>query len=95
MKKFAYYRDGTLPEYVVRVTIDGDSCVAEAWDYKNKKWVPDADAWDTIEDQRGNWALDEDYYEEYIQKMIDRFPKTAEWSVKPKPEGATRKYPWW
>jgi len=95
MKKYAYYRDGTLPIYIVRLAIDGDSCVAEAWDYKNEKWVPDADAWETILDQRGNWDLDEDYWEEYAKKMIDRFPKTSEFSPKPKPDGATRKYPWW
>lgn len=89
--KYAYYRDGLLPDYVVRLTIDGDDRTAESWDYKKQKWVLDADAWDTIEDQIGNWALDEDYVEEYIQKMIKRFPYVVEHERMEKPEGAKRK----
>jgi len=94
-KKYAYFRDGLLPDYVVRETIDGDVAIAEAWDYKNKKWVPDADAWETIEDGKGNWSLDAEYVEEYIQKMIERFPNLCGFDLKTKPEGSKRKYPWW
>ena len=89
--KYAYFRDGTAPGYIVREVIDGDDLTAEAWDYYNEKWVPDAAAWETIDDQRGNWSLDEDYVDEYIQKMIERFPDLKEWSITPNPEGAKRK----
>ena len=95
MKKYAYYRDGLLPVNVVRETIDGDVAIVEVWDYKNKRWIPDGKAWETIEDGKGNWALDAEYVEEYIQKMIDRFPRVLEYDMKGNPEGAKRKYPWW
>ena len=91
MKKYAYYRDGLLPNYVCRLVIDGDEMLAESWDYKGKKWVPDADAWETIQDQRGNWSLDEDYVEEYIEKMLDSFPNLVKHNTIAKPEGAKRK----
>ncbi len=94
MKKYAYFRDGLLPDYVVRVVIDGDEAIAEAWDYKNKKWVPDADAWETIDDGVGNWSLDADYVEEYIKKMVERFPYIVKRDLITKSEGAKRKYPW-
>ena len=95
MKKYAYFRDGLLPDYIVRETIDGKEAIAEAWDYKNKRWVPDADAWETIEDGQGNWSLDADYVDEYIRKMIERFPDVEERELKAKEDGAKRKYPWW
>lgn len=94
MKKIVYFRDGLIPDYVVREVIDGDTVIAEAWDYKNKKWVPDADAWETIEDGKGNWSLDPEYVDDYIQKMIERFPYIVEKGLIAKAEGAKRKYPW-
>ena len=94
MKKVAYYRDGLIPDYVVRVVIDGGEAVAEAWDYKNKKWVPDAKAWETIDDGKGNWDLDKEYVPEYIKKMVERFPYLVDHELKTEPEGAKRKYPW-
>ena len=78
MKKYVYYRDGLLPSLVVREVIDDDKRVAEKWDYKERKWRPHGPAWETIDDQRGNWDLDDDYVEEYISKMLDRNPKLAE-----------------
>lgn len=95
MKKVAYFRDGLVPEFVVRETVEDGKAVAEIWDYKAKKWVPDADAWETIEDQRGNWSLDADAVEGYIQRMLERFPEIAEKNLEVKAEGAERKYPWW
>lgn len=95
MKKVAYFRDGLMPELVVRETVDGDKAIAEVWDYKDKRWVPDADAWETIENNKDSWALDAEYVENYIQKMLERFPGIAEQNLKVNTEGAERKYPWW
>ena len=91
MKKYAYYRDGLLPSLVVREVVDDNERVAEKWDYKSKKWRPHGPAWETIDDQRGNWDLDEEYVEEYIQKMLDRNPKLKEIDAVFEENGAVRK----
>lgn len=91
MVKYVYYRDGLTPGYVVREKIEEDRLTAEAWDYKRKKWVPDAAAWETIDDQRNNWKLDEDLVDSYIQSIVERFPEYKDWEVKDGSKGAVRK----
>ncbi|MBQ4196335.1 MAG: hypothetical protein II659_00610 [Bacteroidales bacterium] len=89
-KQVAYYRDGTCPQLVVRRTFGDGEGLVEFWDYKDKKWVPNADAWDVVDDAQGNWRLPEEDVEGYIERMMQRFPKLAESNIVPKPEGAKR-----
>ena len=88
--KSVYYRDGLCPQIVVRHSFGDGEAVAEVWDYKDKKWVPDAGAWDTIHDSRGNWRLPEENVEGYIEKMIEMYPWVTEQNVVAKAEGARK-----
>ena len=89
-KKYAYYRDGLVPDLVVRRTYADGEELAEFWDYKDKKWVPSAGAWNTVDDERGNWRLPEEDVEGYIERMIERFPDVVNRNIIAKPEGAKR-----
>ncbi len=91
MKKRAYYRDGLCPQIVVRMTYGDGEALAEIWDYKDKKWVPNANAWETIDDSIGNWRLPEEDVEDYIERMIERFPWLTECNSKVVKEGSVRK----
>ena len=94
MKKYGFYRDGLCPQLLARVTVDGDELLAEYWDYKDEKWVPDAGAWETIDDERGNWAVPSDGVQDYIESMLERFPWLKECNIQAEPEGAKRKKNW-
>lgn len=73
--KYAYFRADAPHDWVVRETIGDDYLLAETWDYKTKRWVPDADAWEVIRDDEGNWGLtDKDDAERYIRRMIEEHP---------------------
>ena len=91
MKKVAYFRDGLCPQLVVRETVENGVATVEHWDYKDKKWVPDADAWETVDDQRGNWRLDAESVNDYIDEMMQRFPWLAECNIHPSEDTAERK----
>ena len=89
-KNYQYFRDGDCPQILVRHTYGDGEGLAESWDYKDKKWVPDAKAWEIIEDSRNKWALPEEDIPDYIERMLERFPWLAVCNVNAKPEGAKR-----
>ena len=88
--KYAYYRDGLVPTFIVRRTYGDGKGVVEVWDYKNKKWVLNADGWDTVNDTVGHWRLPEEDVAGYIASMEERFPSIKDHSVPAKPDGAKR-----
>lgn len=91
MKKYVYYHDGLIKHYVVRETITDDYLLAEAWDYKTMKWIPDANAWETIDDNYTNWGIPEDNVKGYIQRMLREYPECANHGLRAVTDGAKRR----
>ncbi len=94
--KYAYFHDDDDPSIIVREALKyGDTegtATAQYWDYKNEKWVTSASAWEILDQgDEKLWTLPEDYVQEYIAKMLKRFPREKEYSVIEKVDGATRK----
>lgn len=91
MKSVKYYKDGLFPEMIVRCSTDGDRQSVDVWSYAEKKWVPDADGWETVDDSEGHWTLTEEGAKELINRYVSEGNKHTKVKWKHKAEGATRK----
>lgn len=91
MKKAEYFRDGDLSFLLARMVVDDNGATAESWDYKKRAWVPDGHAWDIIDDDWKNASFGSEEPVAYIELMLKRDPKLANFGIKADAEGAFRK----
>ena len=91
MKKVRYYKDGLFPEMIVRCSTDGDRQSVDVWSYTDKKWVPDANGWETVDDAEGHWSLTEEGAKKLIDQYVSDGNKHTKVKWNHKAEGAKRK----